>query len=339
MRVMKQCRFLIMPLMVVIVFTAMKNATALEPLPLADQGKAGADTWETPSGLAQFMAMTIEDDGKRARALTEIGAAQFEAGEKQQALETLGHAVRAAQKSRNVRQKASALNSIVLILVKARKDERVREVVQAIRDHRERRTVQRNLVHYHIATGDFERAVETVRTMESDSTQAFLLIEIAAAQVKKGDQKQALETLKQATEVAETIQTPHRKASLLNSVSRILFHAGDKEQALAVLNQALELAQMIENSRSKAFALGEIAASQKQMRGTVEAIVTLKQALEVSQAIKNETTQNFTIRKIAIEFAMEPRTDEKIENSNRRMKKEFTPEEKQIVKLFVEAMN
>jgi Flp pilus assembly protein TadD len=69
-------------------------------------------------------------------------------------------------------------------------------------------------------------AVFATQTIERTSSRVSILIEIATAQVKAGDNKPALETLQHAVGVTERIENPTQKVKSLNSIAQTQVLAG-----------------------------------------------------------------------------------------------------------------
>ncbi|MCH8210582.1 MAG: hypothetical protein IIB99_04340 [Planctomycetes bacterium] len=102
------------------------------------------------------------------------------------------------------------------------------------------------------------------------------------------------------------------------------------------------MAQKIENAGEKASALSSIASAQVEAGNKEQALAILKQAVEVAQKIEMAYFKQSALREIAMTLATEPIPENKKDNPDRpvvrRMKKAFTPKEKQLAKQLVEAM-
>ena len=113
---------------------------------------------------------------------------------------------------------------------------------------------------------------------------------------------------------------------------------------------ALFMAQKIERADFKAKALRAVASAQVEAGDKEQALATLKQAVEAAQKIhlpgltmqQRASFKQSALRNIAMALATEPILENKKDNSNRsverRMKKAFTPKEKQLAKQLVEAV-
>ncbi len=85
--------------------------------------------------------------------------------------------------------------------------------------------------------------------------------------------------------------------------------------------------------------LKDIALAQVEAGDKEQALATLKQALEVAQKIEYASYKAIALREIAMTLATEPIPENKKDNPVvRRMKKDFTPKEKQLAKQLVEAI-
>jgi len=133
--------------------------------------------------------------------------------------------------------------------------------------------------------------------------------------------------VKQAVEVAQRVDAAF-KASVLRDIASALAKSGD-------LKQALEVAQQIEDATKKAFSLQAIAMA------LVKA-GEINQALEVAQKIKRAKIKHPLLNHIALVLATDAIPFANTDNANEptvpRMKKAFTPQEKQLAKQIVEAM-
>ena len=142
--------------------------------------------------------------------------------------------------------------------------------------------------------------------------------------------------------MAQKIENGYWKAYALSAIASALVEAGDKEQALATLKQAVAATQIIENAIGKADVLRGIALVQAKAGDKEQALATLKQALEVAQKIEDARRKATALRAIAMTLTTEPLRENKKDNPDRpverRMKKAFTPKEKQLAKQLVEAM-
>ena len=158
------------------------------------------------------------------------------------------------------------------------------------------------------------------------SFKASTLRDIALALVKAGD-------VEQAVEVAQKIEDARFKASALRDIALALAKTGDVEQAL-------EVAQKIERADIKESVLRDIASAQVEAGDKQQALATLKQAVEVAQKITDASTKVFVLRGIASALATEAIAKSELFQAFPilRIKKSFTPEEKQIAKQLVEAM-
>ncbi len=121
--------------------------------------KDAANPWDTPTGLALFMAEKIEPATSKASALSDVATALIGAGEKEQALATLKQALEVAQGIELAFAKAPALTEIATALAKA---------------------------------GEIKPALEVAQRIEDAIGKPFILSMIALALSEAGDKEQAL---------------------------------------------------------------------------------------------------------------------------------------------------
>ena len=298
---------------------------------------------DTPAGLALFMADNVKVAGSWLSARRNIVSALTEAGEIEQALEV-------AEKT-HTDYKVAFLTDIAFALVEAGDMEQalatVREALEVVQKSKEVPLFRADALRGFkiealrvsalvlLKAGDKEQALaalkqalEVVEEIEDASTKVSALRTIASALAKAGEVKQAIE-------VAQKIESAYWKTIVLRDIALVLVEAGDKEQALATLKQALEVAQKIEGARDKALILSTMALA-------LAKAGEIKQAVEVGQKIESADTKARTLSIIALTLATEPIPENKKDNPNRpvvgRMKESFTPEEKQLAKQLVEAM-
>jgi cytohesin len=275
-------------------------------------------------------AQKINDLAKKVNTLNYIATALFKAGEKKQALATLKQAVEEAKKIDNYGYKASALNKIGTALVEVGEKEEALAILKRARE-----------------------AAQKIESRGFSGTQA--LSNIASAMVEAGDRKEALATLKQvmaSQKINDETQINKRfeeqfglsevKANAIAGVASAMAKAGDKEQSAAILKQVVEQAQKIKMTENKAIVLSVISGSLNATGELKEqSAAILKQSIEEAQKIQ-DLRMKASIHQMAIlpVLAMESGPNEKDEEGRPlyRLKKAFSPEEKQLAKQLVEAI-
>ena len=166
-------------------------------------GKKAAP-WETPIDLMQLFY------SKSTHGLIEVSALQREAGERQQALETLNQAANLAMESEVGESRHKTLSEIVSCLVQA---------------------------------GEFAEAESVAEKLEGEFPvygKSGALLNIATAQIAAGFHQQALTNLQHAEEIAQKMHSATHKAIWLRGIALAQIEAGDKTHGLATLMQAAE---------------------------------------------------------------------------------------------------
>ena len=213
-----------------------------------------------------------------------------------------------AREIEDARSKASALRTIVSI----------------------QRTVAANLVR----AGKFKQAVEVAQKIEDASSKIIALRDIASAQKTVATKLARAGQFKQAVEVAQKIEDARSKAFALMDIASAQAKAGDKKQALATLKQALEVAQKIEDVISLTIIASKLARAGE-----------INLAVEFAQKFEDARRKELSLWMITMTLATEPIPEIKMDTHYRlgrlvvrRMKKTFTPKEKQLAKQLVEAI-
>lgn len=115
-------------------------------------------------------------------------------------------------------------------------------------------SVLRALMSIYCEAGNFEKALQVAHKLsamtEKPANRADVWAHIAKCELRTGNAKKALETIKMAeaylAEGWESEREPHRsiwKCSLLLNKALILFNLGEKESALDALTEALKISQ------------------------------------------------------------------------------------------------
>ncbi len=160
--------------------------------------------WETPSNL---MRLFYSDS---AHGLIEFSSLQREAGDRQQALETLNQAAKLTMESEVAESRHKTLSKIISCLVEA---------------------------------GEFAPAKSVAEQLGGEFPgyeKPGALLNIATAQIAAGFHQQALTTLQQAEETAQKMRSATHKAIYLQFIGKAQMEAGDKAHGLATLMQAAE---------------------------------------------------------------------------------------------------
>ena len=120
-------------------------------------------------------------------------------------------------------------------------------------------------------------AFATVKMIEDAGSRAWVFAEIAVAQARKGDVKQAGQTFGIALETAKTTEGAGSRALAFAEIAVSQARKGDVKQAGEIFGIALETTKMIEgaDSRFPALVFAEIAAAQTKGGYFVEAFATV----------------------------------------------------------------
>ena len=302
--------------------------------------KEPANSWESPSRLALFMAQRIEHEESSSIALRDIAFAFAKAGEVKQAL----------------------------------------KVAQSVQNENYLELFSRGEVPTQIGialalaeNGEFKQSFELVNEIDVVSDKAIALSRLTSVFVNVGNKDRALEIWKQALETAQTIEQADINKTVQWDIAISLAMAGKDKQALDLVQEigdandksldqgliswtlaeagyierALQLARQIEDGERRIYALANIAPSiaksgdleqalklvqRFEMTGYTESALKgialvlankgdLKRALQVAQKIKNPEDKDFALSGIASVLAKEGNTEqalelaEKIENS------------------------
>lgn len=261
----------------------------------------------------QALGMTQEIESAHARVsvFRTIASALIKAGDKKKAVEFLKQAVEAAQPMAAT-YKILSLNGIALYLAEAGDKKQALAILN--------------------------QCMKMIPQIQDFSEKQFVRTTISVALIKVGDKKQALESLPRVVEEAKKIEEASFRVVILTQISVELFEAGDKEQAMVTLKLSLKIAKKIKFLFSKNDALISIAKALEKIGDKKQVLETLKDAVEVAQQNdQDRQSKGVILSKLALTLATELIPENKNKNSGRRMKKTFTPQEKQLAKQLVKA--
>ena len=201
-------------------------------------GDTGEVNQETHLGDALEIAQGIEGVAYRARALSDVAAAQAEGADAEGARVTFATAVEAAQRIEIDRNRAEALSDIASAQARAGEREGAGRTLAA--------------------------AIETTWDME-ESWRLMALKDIGIAQARAGWVAAALQ-------IAGMIELESPRARVLNSIAVAQAEAGEYEAAKASFDAALVAARGIDNRSFRAKAMEDLAASLANAKETDRAL-------------------------------------------------------------------
>ncbi|MEG5136011.1 MULTISPECIES: tetratricopeptide repeat protein [unclassified Microcoleus] len=132
-------------------------------------------------------------------------------------------------------------------------------------------------------SGNFAAALKTVESIRPESTQVLHLINIAKAQVQKGDIEYSA-TFTNALEIVNTLVSTSYRERLIEEIAKAQIEVGDRASAQATLTEALETADnKIDNPLHLSRANG-IASEEKQTDFLQKVVIEQAEARELADA-------------------------------------------------------
>jgi len=212
----------------------------------------------------------IRDPYVKAGALRAIAIAPAMLKDRAIALDILKQALESAGTIQGENEKADALGGITMALLAAGDVSGALKAAALIEQAGvgtprpniavgTRSEVLRAIAIAHAQAGDSPRAFQTVGSIAIPYMRASALAGIAAAQVERGDQVAAGETLRKAMQVASAILELTAKVPALMGIAQVYATVGDRAAAVRTFGKARQAIRVIEDDRYHTDALMDLA--------------------------------------------------------------------------------
>ncbi len=267
------------------------------------------DNWDTPTRLAIYMAEKLDDDYNKAPALIVIASSLAEAGNTEQAVAALNQALDVDEKREFPILDTSTRRDIISALATT---EQTSLDLASLKDV------------LGLAQQSVDHECGHVFTVTTPTRAGVLLDDVSPFQ------KQLLEEARRH-EIESDSDFKFFNDSYLSDNAKDFANAGN-------IQQAVETTQRIEDLGLRANSFVRIASVLVQLGDHTQSLATLRHSVSVAQEIEDLDHRKYVLSDIALMLVTEPVSENESNYPIRRMKKSFTPEEKQLAKQLVEAI-
>ncbi|WP_298865630.1 hypothetical protein [uncultured Gimesia sp.] len=256
--------------------------------PVAEISKTGDEIeWETPTEWALLVTQKLKKPFIRCVLLKNIAAAQFEEGEKEQALSTLQPTLELIYETEMVTVDSIKVEeAIVKLLLKMGEINLAIKVAEKFKNPNVKIAAFEEIALTLIRKGKTAQAIEEVQKLENTLYTKNAFENVADELVQEGQKELALQ-------MVESIPEWDQKGSVLCSMAWSLYGQDHREQALIMLKHVGGMAQKIEDTATREKLLSLLA-------GTFARGGNYKRALELVQLIKNPEISESALEFVAV---------------------------------------
>jgi tetratricopeptide (TPR) repeat protein len=206
----------------------------------------------------------VTDKTHMASALLHIARREWEAGEKDTAVETIEEAYAIIRSQRDIetrdsRAKNQIWASIAVEFAVLGLTDRAIEIAQENADPREQTSALSRIAQVLELNGDATRGREALDAIEEDADRVFALISLADLKENSGAREDSIAFLKEAASQSDSIAQPSGRASALTLMIERFASAGETERATLLGREALGVIGDIKDETSQAVALASLA--------------------------------------------------------------------------------
>jgi hypothetical protein len=245
---------------------------------------------------AEEIARTINDDKKRAEALSELGAALLKAGFHAKAKTVFIEVETLARSIENDWFQGEALKNLTKALSLGKQYAEAERIAQTIETDWAKAQALGNLSAQLAQAEQFTEAETVARSIQERENRAFALRVLAMTLAKAGNQVAATKIFQEAGAIAPAIKDAEKPAFALAALALTLIKAGYKTLAEKVFQEVLAVAMVIEDDTSRTSVLGTLAPELAQLNYLLE-------SENFARAIDNPLERAWALKAIAISLA------------------------------------
>ena len=245
---------------------------------------------------AEQIARTINNDKKRAEALSELGAALVKAEFHTKAKTVFIEVETLAQSLKYDWQRGQALKDLTKALSHAKHYAEAERIAQTIETDWEKAWALRTLSAELAQAEQFTEAETVAQSIQDPENQAFALRVLAMALAKAGNQVAATHIFQEAGAITPVIEDAEKPVFALAASATTLIKAGYKTLAEKFFQEALATARVIEDDTSRTSVIGTLVPELAQLNYLLE-------SKNFARAIDNPLERSRALKVIAISLA------------------------------------